>query len=97
MDIEEATEFANKLLSHYGAREEETVNIHVTRLGGTVSVQVNGGPITTLPRPEKETLILEIDGEEVDRKEIGPNETYHISLFKGVFSLVIREKETPDA
>jgi hypothetical protein len=69
------------------------MNITVTRLGGRTSYQINGGPMVVFPRPEREALILSIDGEEVDRKQIGANERYGIMLSGDNYSLVIRQEE----
>ena len=49
--------------------------------------------MVVFPRPERETLILSIDGEEVDCKQIGANERYGIMLSGGNYSLVIRQDE----
>lgn len=63
----------------------------VTRLGGSVSIQINDGPITRFESIE-DTLVLSIEGEEVDRQKISPDEKWSIQISGGQARLVIQKR-----
>lgn len=68
------------------------MQISITRLGGPVSYRVNDGPLRTFVT-EDETVILSVDGEEVDRKTARRGQRYTVRLAHGDFSLQLEESE----
>lgn len=66
------------------------MQISITRLGGSTSYRVNDGPIRTFT-PENETVILSVDGEEVDHKTVKQGQRCTIRVEQGEFSLQLAE------
>lgn len=80
MQKEEAEQWADQELERYSARPQTTMQLYVERIDNPIDpLIIDDGKVTRVI-PRNATLILSVDGQEVERKIVGPYDTYHIAI-----------------